>query len=360
MTACKYQWTEASVNKSEPKFLQNNVKVMHIKQSLQSAVILLKVVLQAPGSLYTFFYYIKWSNKIMTVNKALNIQRQACTCTNIYIHTRGDVSNSSSVSQQDVTFTFTAFIPLWRRQVCVPPEGDWVWLTNDWLALKSCVHVCIWVCVRVRAILEEGAQNRVILQIHSWLLSLILRHIGVFSYWKFLKKYKSIEAKLSYFTYLKTKALATSWTSQQKIREKVRQDDVTVHRWKGVMVGVSVTGTRKTVAAVVLYLPCLSLGLSVTVWLSQFELTWCVCISVCLRDYFQGDVIHLSLCHLSNCHKKLYVWPSASSIWFMSTHFYSCKRRTVRSSWRLEDMGFLVKLNLKEPFLPFGVKLEVK
>lgn len=136
--------------------------------------------------------------------------------------------------------------------------------------------------------------------------SFILRHIRVvFFYWKFLKKYKSIKAKLSYFTFLKTKISATSWTSQQKIREKVRQDVVTVHRWKGVMVGVSVTSTRKTVASMVLYLPCLSLGLSVTVRLSQFELRWCVCISVCLRDYFQGDVIHLSLCHLSNCHKKL-------------------------------------------------------
>lgn len=101
----------------------------------------------------------------MTGNTALNIQRQACTCTNIYTHTRGDVSNSSNVSQQDVTFTFTAFIPLWRRQVCMPPEGDWVWLTNDWRALKSCVHVCICVCESEIYVRRGGSK----LQINSLL-----------------------------------------------------------------------------------------------------------------------------------------------------------------------------------------------
>lgn len=77
-----------------------------------------------------------------------------------------------------------------------------------------------------------------------------------------------------------------------------------------------------------------------SVSVSVSEITFRVMSSICL------SVIWVTVI-------KSYVWPSASSIWFMSTHFYSCKRRTVRSSWRLEDMGFLVKLNLKEPFLPF-------
>lgn len=57
--------------------------------------------------------------------------------------------------------------------------------------------------------------------------------------------------------------------TQQSVKEKhwhqyTVTDDVTVPAKKGVMVGVSVTGTRKTVA--VLYLPCLLLGPSITLY----------------------------------------------------------------------------------------------
>lgn len=55
---------------------------------------------------------------------------------------------------------------------------------------------------------------------------------------------------------------------------------------------------------------CLSVHLSPTVQLSQFEVTWRDCISVCLQDCFRGDVIHPPVCHLSDCHKKLSVWLS--------------------------------------------------
>lgn len=55
---------------------------------------------------------------------------------------------------------------------------------------------------------------------------------------------------------------------------------------------------------------CLSVHLSPSVQLSQFAVTWRDCISVCLQDCFQGDVIHPPVCHLSDSHKKLSVWLS--------------------------------------------------
>lgn len=58
------------------------------------------------------------------------------------MYTGGDVSEPFGISRQDMTFTFTVFISPWRRPVCMPTVGDWVWLTTDWLVFKTCVCVC--------------------------------------------------------------------------------------------------------------------------------------------------------------------------------------------------------------------------
>ena len=70
--------------------------------------------------------------------RLLDVQLYTLTCSGRH----GSVSEPLGISQQDATFTFTAFRSLLRRTVCVPAVGDWVWLTADWLVLKTCERYC--------------------------------------------------------------------------------------------------------------------------------------------------------------------------------------------------------------------------
>lgn len=70
--------------------------------------------------------------------RLLDVQLYTLTCSGRH----GSVSKPSGISQQDATFTFTAFRSLLRRTVCVPAVGDWVWLTTEWLVLKTCEGYC--------------------------------------------------------------------------------------------------------------------------------------------------------------------------------------------------------------------------
>lgn len=234
----------------------------------------------------------------------------------------------------------------WRRPVWMPAVCDRVWLATDWLVLQTCDIV--WGTAKILSlkpfILVLG------LEIFPAQLNFFLC-----TFWRSERTDLKVEICLS-LTRFRAHATQVGHFLQESMHEmqkrphkgwcdspSVKKVSWLVYQWL----------TQGKLSRFYICRVCLSVHPSPSVQLSHFEVTWRDCISVCLQDCFQDDVIHPPVCHPTDCHKELSVCLSVS-LTDNQLHSQSdscrlsplCKRWTVRSGfWVLGVFGWLIMIN---------------